>query len=87
MTVFGIEVIVRRNTVKRPDRGGKGMNLINMILMKSDDHDRMIQPMDQRMKITEDQGYQLYRALEYKTGHKEMENPGMNKMLAGMLIR
>lgn len=87
MTVFGIEVIVRRNTVKRPDRGGKGMNLINMIMTKSDDNGRMLQTMDQRKKITEDQGYQLYRTMEYKTGHRDNENPGMNKMLAGMLIR
>jgi|GEM_PF-7098985 len=87
MTVFGIEVITKRNKLKRPDRGGKGMNLINMILMKSDDHDRMVSHMNQMEKIYEDQGYQLYKALEYRNGYKDAENPAMNKMLAGMLVR
>lgn len=87
MTVFGIDGLIKRNTVKRPDRGGKGMNLINAILMKSDDHDRKRQHMNQENNIADDYGYQLYKALEYNTRHMENGVTEFEKMLLNTLMR
>jgi len=87
MTVFGIDGLIEQNTVKRPDRGGKGMNLINAILMKSDDHDREKQHMNQRNNIDEDYGYRLYRSLEYDIKHVKSSGTEFEKILMNTLIR
>lgn len=65
MTISGMSGLVKKNTVRRSDRGGNYMNLFNRVLMKLGYDDKRRKHMNEAENIIDDYGYVLYQSLEY----------------------
>lgn len=68
MTISDMGGLVKNNTVRRFDRGGKEMNLFSKALIKLGYNDNKRNHTD-NTRTVDDYGYELYQSLEYNIKH------------------
>ena len=87
MTASGMKGLIWVSTVTRSDRGGRGMNLIQRVLMNSSSGDMENQHIRETENIIDDYGYEIYKSLEYNIRRTKSNNAGFEKKLYNTILR